>query len=96
MWLRATSSLTDLKRVREARDALADLFDNEDYGISVGALIGSVGDANREVLRVARTRLDVVAAFTWQLRAAAFDWSLVNLYLYVDASPRWRGRNMHS
>ena len=49
-----------------------------------------------DVLRRTRVQLDVVAMLLWRKMWATLDLSTVNIFMYADGSPQWRGRELYA
>ena len=97
-WLEATSHLKDLKKKDEATSSWARLFsrasDQNRYSLEA-----DVEHVDSTVLRRARVRLDISAMIAFRLLFNCMfkqDAENVQLYLYCDASPQWRGLELFS
>jgi len=51
---------------------------------------------NREVLRKARTRLDITVMLLTRMLWDMFDWQKLSVYLFVDGSPQYRGYELYA
>ena len=49
-----------------------------------------------DVLRRSRVQLDVVAMLLWRKMWATLDLSTVNIFMYADGSPQWRGSELYA
>ena len=49
-----------------------------------------------DVLRRTRVQLDVVAMLLWRKMWATLDLSTVNIFMYADGSPQWRGKELYA
>lgn len=98
-WLCASAFVRDIRKVGEAADAFAALF-GRSAGVSHAKLMGTLRMVHAEVLRRARVRLDCIAMLLyrrfWTTLVAAGDETTINIYLYADASPQWRGLELYA
>lgn len=94
LWIQATQHLKDTKKTPEASDAFAAIF-AKNVGVPVHLLKANLQMVHHELLRRARVRLDSVAMLlfrqVWQETLRAVGEDKVNIYVFADASPQWRG-----
>jgi hypothetical protein len=90
-WIDSTRTLAKLKNAHKAKTSWIALF-------SIGApetkeeMEARIRTVNAETLRLARVRIDLVAMLVFRLFFATL--TFVNVYLYADTSPQWRGTEL--
>ena len=94
-WLEATRTLKNLRDAPSAKRAWAQLFSRAGR-VNAIELCEQTEDASYDLLRRSRVRLDVVAMLLWRGVFAALDLTEVDLYLYADGSPQWRGKELYA
>ena len=48
-------------------------------------------EINYKTLRLARVRFDAFSCLLWRMFFDSLDWDRVDIFLYTDGSPQWRG-----
>ena len=91
--IEATRTLKKLRDAPQAKHAWAKVFARE-TGIPIADLLAKDSSLCYECLRRGRIRLDSVAMLLWRRWFASIDLEDINLYLFVDGSPQWRGREL--
>lgn len=92
-WLDASQYIKDLRKIGAAAMPFSRVF-SHGSGSSSGRLTRNLQLVGYSTLRMARMRLDCTAMLVWrrfwaQTMAAASD--RVQVYIFCDASPTWRG-----
>ena len=91
-WVTATKYLKDLKR--HAHATCMSFGKIYERSFDVRLPFGEVAKVAPEQLRAARVRIDSMALQAW--RAFFQTLNTISLCLFVDASPQWRGTDMHA
>ncbi len=97
-WLEATSHLKDVRKARQATSSWARIFSRATVANRF-ALEADVEHVDYTVLRRARVRLDICAMLLFRMLFHCMfqqDAENVQLYLYCDSSPQWRGLELFS
>lgn len=98
-WLEASRFVRDVRRAGEAAKAFAPLFARV-AKMSRSELLGNLQTVHAEVLRRSRVRLDCVAMLLfrrlWASLLGTIGHHQVNIYMYADASPQWRGLELYA
>ena len=89
-WVRTSGYLKNISEAAEAAVAFSTLFARA--GLATAAeLIAGVPKVNREALRMARVRVDILAMMIWRTYFSLMlqeDDYMVNFYLFTDCSPQ--------
>lgn len=98
-WLEASVHVKDVRRISAASASFARIFARAS-GVDRQSLLAKTEKVAPEVLRRARVRLDVVAMLLfrrlWRDQVRAAGVRQMNLYLFADASPQWRGLELYA
>jgi hypothetical protein len=94
-WLEATKTLKKLRDAPSSKKAWAKLFSRSGRVTAI-ELCEQTEDVSYNLLRRSRVRLDVVAMLLWRGVFASLDLTEVDLYLYADGSPQWRGKELYA
>ena len=91
-WLDLSQHLKDGKKVDTVADILLGIL-SRSTGVDKIDYTTVLKRVNRETLRLARVRADVLAMLLWRrfFTKMLNDPQPVSLYLFADASPQWRG-----
>lgn len=97
-WVEATSFLKNMRKADPAAIAFGRLYARSS-GLSSVRLSTELNKINTETLRQARVRLDVVSMLIFRAlfqRLHRQQGDAVNIYLWCDSSPQYRGLEMFS
>lgn len=98
-WLDASRYIKNIRQCGEAAQSFGRIFARSS-GITLHALTNDLKEAQPELLRRARVRLDCVAMLLnrrlWTSIVRAQGDDLPNLYLFADASPQWRQLELYA
>lgn len=98
-WLDASSFVKDIRKTEAASAAFARVF-SRSSGMHFTKVMSGMQMVHKEVLRRSRVRLDCVAMLLfrrfWATLLDIVEEHQVNLYLFADASPQWRGLEMYA
>lgn len=93
-WLSASLYIKDQKETAEAGASFCRIL-SRSTGIDEATLVQEMPVVNMETLRLSRVRADVVTMMLWRRvfaqTLAPSDVGNVNVFLFADASPQWRG-----
>lgn len=94
-WLRASAFVKDVRKMGPAAAAFSTIFANG-LGVDARDLLDLAPKCCPELIRLARVRLDLVAMLlSRKMLQTMFDTCPnMNIYLFADASPQWRGLEM--
>ena len=97
-WLDATRYMKDIQKTHDCAKVFSRLFARRSPQSSA-ELFGTLDYVNAETLRQARVRVDCVAMLVYRLFYKHLAESLehascLNVYLFADASPQWRGAEL--
>lgn len=92
-WVRASLYIKNIKKADEACDAFARILARS--GLQTRAeLMCGLQRVNREVLRRARVRVDCCDMLLWREFFRTLDLSTLDIFIFVDGSPQYRGLEM--
>lgn len=98
-WLGASSHVKDVRRISAATASFSRIF-ARGSGMGRERLLANLEKVGPETLRRARVRLDAVAMLLfrrlWRDQVRAAGVRQMNLYLFADASPQWRGLELYA
>lgn len=94
-WLRASAFVKDVRKMEPAAAAFSTMF-ARGLGMDARDLLDLAPNGCPELIRLARVRLDMVAMLLTRmmLRHMFSVRPNMNIYLFADASPQWRGLEM--
>ena len=92
-WLDATRDLKAVRRKERARNAWAKLF-SKSRAKEAQELKDAAGNASYEQIRKARVRLDITCMVLFQAYLLTFNFAFLDIFLFTDGSPQWRGLEM--
>jgi hypothetical protein len=94
-WLRASAFVKDVRKMGPAAAAFSTIFANG-LGVDARDLLDLAPKCCPELIRLARVRLDLVAVLLSRkmLQTMSDTCPNMNIYLFADASPQWRGLEM--
>ena len=94
-WLHATKSLRRLREAPAAKIAWSSILSRATIHSPQG-MYQMAETVSYDVLRRTRVQLDVVAMLLWRKMWATLDLSTVNIFMYADGSPQWRGKELYA
>ena len=89
--IEATKYNKNLRSAPESKAAWARVLQR---GMDASARPLDARDINYDTLRLARIRLHAFCCLLWRVFFHGLDTDIVDLYLYSDGSPQWRGVEM--
>ena len=89
-FVRATKFLSELRQLRNSKTAYTRVIVKD----TCPQEYLQQDDSNYEAMRKARCQLDCVAMLLWRYYYRTIDQTSAWLYLFVDASPQWRGTEL--
>ena len=90
--LRHSKSVIHLHKLDESIRTAASVL-ALDLGVDAADLISKKG-YNKEVVRKARVKFDILAMHIWGAFFGQLDLELVDIFLFVDGSPQYRGKEL--
>lgn len=98
-WLDASSFIKDIHKIGDVAESFARVF-SHCSGMPVAKIMSGMRTVHAEILRRSRVRLDCVAMLLfrrlWASTMGTVDERQINLYIFADASPQWRGLEMYA
>lgn len=92
-WIAATMDLKAIRKKSRAKAAWARLF-TKGKAIEAKRLEEAAGNTNYEQLRTWRVRLDITCMVLFRKYLASFVIDDLDIFLYTDGSPQWKGLEM--
>ena len=92
-WLESSQYLLDVTLIKEAAESFAKILTRR-APLTKEELIAVTDFVSASVVRRARVRLDVVSMALFRCFWAGLDMETVNLCLFADTSPQYRGEEM--
>ena len=96
-WVESSSYIVDVKKTWQAMRAFARIISRHTTE-TFGDIVTSVKGVNKENIRAARVRLDLMCMTlirSWlRLFMGGDRLQFVNMFVYTDASPQWRGSEL--
>jgi hypothetical protein len=94
-WIAASMDVKDIRKIGRAAKSFATIF-ARGCGIPKNVLLSNAPKVCPEVIRLGRVRADVVSMLLTRkmLQETLLKSPHVNIFVYIDGSPQWRGLEM--